>query len=86
MTDKKESWLDAVANIRKFHPFAFLVCFVGVYIFMLTFQSNTPFSEKITLLFLSGTLYVIATFFEVYRIQKKQSEEGVIWRKQGDVN
>ena len=86
MTDKKESWFDAVADIRNFHPLAFIICFVGVYIFTLTIQSNTPFSEKLTLLFLSGTIYVITIFFEIYRIQKKQSEKGVIWRKQADVN
>lgn len=85
LTDKKESWFDVIPSIRDFNPLAFLVCFVGIYVFISTLQSNMPLSEKLTLLFLSGTIYVITVFFEVYRIQRNQSEqEGVIWRKQGE--
>jgi len=87
LTDKKESWFDAVADIRKFHPVALALTFATMCLASYILRSGSPLEEKILLFLLAFMVSFITILFELYRIQKNKSEkEGVIWRKQGDVN
>lgn len=87
MTDKKESWFDAIADIRKIHPIAFLLTFALMTLATYTLQSNTSLEMKALLFFMAFLMAFLAVIFETYRIQRNESEqEGVLWRKQADVN
>ena len=74
MTEEKkdESWFDALATLRKFNPVAFALVFALMYFFTQVLHSNTPLPEKLSFLFISGTIYVIAIYFEFYRIGKER--------------
>jgi len=83
LTDKKESWIDAVADIRKFHPVALALTFGSMCIASYILRSGSPLEEKIMLFFLAFMVSFITIFFELYRLQKNKSEqEGVLWKKQ----
>jgi len=86
LTDKKESWFDAVADIRKIHPFAFALTFALMTLATYTLKSNTSLEMKAVLFFMAIFMAFLTVIFETYRLQKNESDEGVIWRKQADVN
>ena len=79
MTDQKESWFDALTTLRNFHPLAFALAFGVMYLFTQILNSNMPLPEKASFLIISGTIYVIAIFFEFYRIGKQQEQKERLW-------
>ena len=80
--EKERSGLfDALGTIKKFHPVAFVLILVLMYIFVSFLNLNIPLQSKIFPLALSGSLYVIGSFFEFYRIDKQKDMKEEAWRK-----
>ena len=77
--NKDERWFDTLTTLRKFNPVAFALVFALMYFFTQVLHSNTPLPEKLSFLFLSGTIYVIALFFEFYRIGKEREQKEKLW-------
>ena len=73
--DKKSQGASAIATIRKFHPFAFLLLFGLMFLANYTLNSNMPLLEKITLSGLSFCLFWVLTIFEFYRIDKQEESK-----------
>ena len=83
MSEEKErsSVFDALGTIKKFHPVAFVLILLLMYIFVTFLNLNIPLQSKIFPLALSGSLYVIGSFFEFYRIDKQKDMKEEVWRK-----
>ena len=70
--NKDESFISSLGLIRKFHPAAFLLIFGLMFLTSQIWNSNLPLTEKIAPLGMSFSLYLIATFFEFYRVSKEK--------------
>ena len=70
--EKDESFISSLGLIRKFHPAAFLLMFGFMFLTSQIWNSNLALTEKIAPLALSFSLYLIAAFFEFYRVSKEQ--------------
>ena len=74
MTEEKkdESFISSLGLIRKVHPVAFALIFGFMILTSQIWSSNLPLTEKIVPLAMSFSLYLIAVFFEFYRVSKEQ--------------
>ena len=70
--EEKTSWIESLSTIRKFHPVAFLLMFGFMFLTSQIWNSSLPLTEKIVPLAMSFSLYLIAAFFEFYRVSKEQ--------------
>ncbi|MHC3130309.1 MAG: hypothetical protein IBV52_09570 [Candidatus Bathyarchaeota archaeon] len=70
--EKDESFISSLGLIRKFHPVAFALMFGFMFLTSQIWNSSLPLTEKIAPLALSFSLYLIAAFFEFYRVSKEQ--------------
>jgi len=84
LSDKKESWLDTIGMLSKMHPCAFVLMFACMTVATYTSKSTTSLEMKALLFFMAFLMAFLTVIFETYRLQKNESDEGVIWRKQGD--
>jgi len=76
----KESWVDAVVDIRKIHPVAFVLTFALMTLATFTLQSKTSLEMKALLFAMAILMAFLAVIFETYRIQRNESEqEGSSW-------
>ena len=75
MFSEGESPFDALGTIKKFNPVALILIIALMWITVTVFNLDIPLQSKIVPLAFSGSLYVIGTFFEFYRIGKKQELE-----------
>ena len=78
---QKSGLFDSLGTIRKFHPVAFVLILLLMYIFVSFLNLDIPIQSKIFPLALSGSLYVIGSFFEFYRIDKQKDMKEEAWRK-----
>ena len=76
MSEEKErsGLFDSLGTIKKFHPVAFVLILLLMYIFVTFLNLNIPLQSKIVPLALSGSLYVIGSFFEFYRSDKQKEK------------
>lgn len=73
--EQKSSIFDALGTIKKFHPVAFILLFMLIYVSATVYNLDIALEKKILSLALSGSLYIIGVFFEFHRIDKKQELE-----------
>jgi len=81
MSKEKSSAFDALGTIKKFNPVALLLILLLMYVFVTVLNLDVPLQSKIVPLALSGSLYVIGSFFEFYRIDKQKDMKEEAWRK-----
>ena len=80
MTEAKESIFSSIGLFFKFNPLVLLVAFVLMNVMISVFISQMELGQKMLVLVSSGFFYVVAVFYEVYRIQKEQElrEKGLV--------
>jgi len=61
-----------LSQVRNFHPVAFALVFGFMFLTSQIWSSNLPLTEKIAPLVMSFVLYLIAAFFEFYRVDKEK--------------
>lgn len=81
MSEEKMRWLDLLSMIKKFNPIAFILIFGLMLICSTILTMNISIQEKIVPLALSGSLYVIVSFFEFYRIEKEKDLEEKVFQR-----
>jgi predicted membrane channel-forming protein YqfA (hemolysin III family) len=64
------------------NPVAFIFILIVGLLFFQTLNSNTPLNEKLLFLVISGSMYVIAAFFEFWRIDREEEQKERTWRNQ----
>ena len=79
--EQKSSVFDALGTIKKFHPVTLILLIALMWIGVTVYNLDIALEKKIVPLALSGSLYVIGTFFEFYRIDKHQEAKEEAWRK-----
>jgi len=62
-------------TIRKFNPAIFVLLLIFMFIAIQTYNLDVSFEKKIFPLSVSFSLFVIGTFFEYSRIEKKMKEK-----------
>ena len=79
MTEEKESFFSNIGIFFKFNPLVLFVAFVLMNVMISVFISQMESGQKMLALVSSG-FYVVAVFYEVYRIQKEQKlrEKGLV--------
>ena len=79
MTEEKEGFFSNIGIFFKFNPLVLLVAFVLMNVMISVFISQMESGQKMLALVSSG-FYVVAVFYEVYRIQKEQKlrEKGLV--------
>ena len=80
MTEEKEGFFSSIGLFFKFNPLVLLVAFVLMNVMISVFSSQMESGQKMLALASSGFFYVVAVFYEVYRIQKEQElrEKGLV--------
>ena len=80
MTEEKESFFSSIGLFFKFNPLVLFVAFVLMNVMISVFISQMELGQKMLALVSSGFFYVVAVFYEVYRIQKEQElrERGLV--------
>ena len=79
--EQKSGIFDALGTIKKFHPVALILLIALMWIGVTVYNLDIALEKKIVPLALSGSLYVIASFFEFYRIDKQKDMKEEAWRK-----
>ena len=79
MTEEKQSIFSNIGLFFKFNPLFLLVAFILI-AWISVFSSQMELGQKTLALVSSGFFYVVAVFYEVYRIQKEQElrEKGLV--------
>lgn len=72
MSEEKEGWFDAFSEIFKINPLILVTCILLMNILYYIWNSEMTLHLKAFALFTAGFFYIVALFFEFYRLEKKR--------------
>jgi len=70
--EEKESWFSGLGSILKINPLILIYAIVLMNLFSYVYNSNMQFQLKFFALVSLGFFYVLAVFYECYRIEKEK--------------
>lgn len=82
MTEHKQSTgEEAISNLRKFHPVAFILAFGSMFLATYTLKSASPLEEKIIPFVLLLLISLAIVIYEVIRLNLLAEEKERNWRR-----